>query len=149
MAAKLSFKTIKTQHGPLHIMRIEGGGTKLTEGADFLLFKTRPVAEYLSWVGPALLAENGTAFRIGRNVAKTLVAWKSVKISKPFGFEAYRMRSSAEYKGDRVTSHKRTINGNLYTFTRIVWGDGSVTIRAYAGTTTHVLHEWTQPHKEN
>lgn len=47
------------------------------------------------------------------------------------GRESYRMRSCAAYPGDRVQVREWLINGKRYEFTRIAWGDGSVTVRAY------------------
>lgn len=58
--------------------------------------------------------------------------------------EQYRMRASAQYPGDRVKRRVREINGRRYEFTRIVWGDGSVTVRAYRGRDGNDLfREWT------
>jgi hypothetical protein len=148
MTAKLSFLTVQTNIGRLHTMRISGGDTALTgsrEPVHYNLFPARPVTEYLAWKGPAYLAENGTAFRIGRNVAGGLVAWKSVKFSKRFKAEVYRMRSvPGGYLGDYATSWSRAINGKTYSFSRIFWdgGKGGCTLRVYEGQSTKIVHEW-------
>ncbi|WIC89163.1 hypothetical protein SEA_BOGOTA_13 [Streptomyces phage Bogota] len=146
MNAKLSFLTIKTSFGNLFTMRVQGGSAKLTglEGpVDYNLTAVKP--EGVAWVGPALLAENGQAFRIGRQFSKALVAWKSIKISKRFGREGYRMRSvHGGYKGDYVTSWSRAFNGRTYSFSRIFWnaGQDGATLRVYEGQSTKVVHEW-------
>jgi hypothetical protein len=66
--------------------------------------------------------------------------------------ETYRMRSSAQYKGDLVERRTREINGKLFEFTRVTWGDGSITVRAYQGTSAVPFREvtrcggwWTDP----
>lgn len=64
------------------------------------------------------------------------------RISKRFDIERYRMRSTATSRGDRVQRHTRWINGRKFDFNRVTWADGSVTVRAYKGGTTVVLHEW-------
>lgn len=142
MTAKLSFKTIQSPYGLLHTMRVtKDDGT----AADYHLFPSRPASEYLKWVGPAYLAENGTAWRIGRNVAGGLVAWKSTKTSKRFGQESYRMRSvPGGYKGDFVKHWSRAFNGKTRSFAKILWNGGKDgwTIRVYEGQGTTVLHEW-------
>jgi hypothetical protein len=123
--AKLSFKTTQTPYGLLHTMRITGGGTTLTDGTDFKLYAARPASEYLSWTGPVYTASNGSAFRIGRNVAGGLIAWKTVRISGKFGRSSYRMRSvPGGYKGDFVTCWARNINGVTYDFRKIAWNGG-------------------------
>lgn len=58
--------------------------------------------------------------------------------------ETYRMRSSPTYKGDRVQRRVWEFNGKRFEFTRIVWGDGSVTVRAYAGESPEPFREWTR-----
>lgn len=64
-------------------------------------------------------------------------------IGKRVNPERYRLRSVAGgYGGDVVQSHERYIGGSLYTFSRTLWADGGITIRAYWGLTTTVLHEW-------
>lgn len=46
--------------------------------------------------------------------------------------ETYRLRSvPGGYPGDIVKCHDRVINGKRFSFSRITWGDGSVTVRAY------------------
>lgn len=59
--------------------------------------------------------------------------------------ERYTMRTSDTYPGDRVERHVRGINGHRYEFSRIVWGDGSVTVTAYRVTDgrSEIVHEWT------
>lgn len=57
--------------------------------------------------------------------------------------ERYRMRSSSEYRGDRVERRTRLIGGKRFEFARIRWGDGSVTIRAYRGGSGEPFREWT------
>jgi hypothetical protein len=54
--------------------------------------------------------------------------------------ETYRMRSSAEYQGDYVESHARWINGRKFDFTRIFWGDGTVSVSATPYGRTDILH---------
>jgi hypothetical protein len=57
--------------------------------------------------------------------------------------EAYRMRSvKGGYPGDWVERRESVINGKRFEFSRIKWGDGSVTVRAHKAGTTIVLHEW-------
>jgi hypothetical protein len=58
-------------------------------------------------------------------------------ISERKNVESYRMRGT-----DRVVSYERTINGKLYQFSRVRWGSGEVTVRAWRGNTTEVLHQW-------
>jgi hypothetical protein len=125
MTAKLSFKTTQTPYGVIHTMRITGGKTQLTDGADFHLYPARPTSDYISWEGPVYTAENGAAFRIGRNTAGALIAWRTVKISSKFGHSSYRMRSvPGGYKGDFVVCWARNINGHSYNFRRIEWNGG-------------------------
>ncbi len=143
MAAKIQFKTTQTSYGKLFTMRVTDTDTGAEREYD--LYASRPATEYLKWIGPTYLAANGTAWRIGRNVAGGLVAWKTMKLSKRFGREGFRMRSvPGGYKGDFVTSWSRTINGRTYSFSRIFWNGGKdgVTLRVYEGQSTKVLHEW-------
>lgn len=58
--------------------------------------------------------------------------------------EVYRMRSSAQYPGDRVERRERLIGGKRFEFTRIHWGDGSVTVRAYLGGAVEPFREVTR-----
>ncbi|QFG07907.1 hypothetical protein SEA_INTOLERANT_12 [Streptomyces phage Intolerant] len=139
MTAKLSFKTTQTAFGKVYDMLV----TDTVKGTEkhYNLLTARPVSEYLKWIGPAYLAENGTAFRIGRNVAGGMVAWKSVKISDRFGKGGYRMRSvPGGYKGDYVTHWSRNINGKTFDFSRIYWNagkDGSSLIVRRLGQDVH------------
>lgn len=139
MTAKLSFKSDQTPYGLLHTMRVTDA--EKDKVAEYHLLPARPVSEYLKWIGPAYLATNGTAWRIGRNVAGGLVAWKSVRISSRFGQTGYRMRSvPGGYKGDYVTCWSRNINGRTYDFSRIYWNagkDGSSLIVRRLGQDVH------------
>lgn len=143
--ANLKFLTVHTANGDFHTLRTltDDGRTVL---ADYDLYPARPASGYLKWVGPAYMDNLGrAAWRLGRNVAGTLVAWKSVKVSRRFGRESYRMRSvPGGYKGDYVTSWSRAVNGKTYSFSRIFWNAGKegCTLRVYAGQSTKVLHEW-------
>jgi hypothetical protein len=56
--------------------------------------------------------------------------------------ENFTMRTSDIYRGDRIEYWERRINRQLYTFSRVTWGDGSVTIRAYRDRTATVVHHW-------
>ncbi|WJN62613.1 hypothetical protein [Streptomyces phage phiScoe1] len=57
--------------------------------------------------------------------------------------ERYRMRSVlGGYRGDYVTTHTREINGKRFDFTRIEWGDDTVTVSASVAGTTRTLHFW-------
>ena len=56
--------------------------------------------------------------------------------------ESYGMRGTATRKSDIVTSHVLEIGGTKFDFSKIVWADGSVTIRAYQYNTTIVIHEF-------
>lgn len=59
--------------------------------------------------------------------------------------ESYRMRSvPGGYPGDHVRRHERVINGRRYEFSRIAWGDGSVTVRAYFAGGGDPFREWTR-----
>lgn len=58
--------------------------------------------------------------------------------------ESYRMRTSATYPGDHVERRVRLIGGKRFEFSRITWGDGSVTVRAYVGGAGVPFREWTQ-----
>ncbi len=64
------------------------------------------------------------------------------KISERRRVENYRMRSSADYPGDLVERHERVINGHRYEFSRVQWGDGSVSVRSWIGGTTITTHDW-------
>lgn len=144
MTAKLSFQTTQTPYGLLHDMRV----TDAEKGTEkhYHLTLTRP--EGVTWAGPVYLAENGSAFRIGRGAHGEMVAWKSVKISKRFGQESYRMRSvPGGYKGDYVKCWSRNINGQTFDFSRIYWNagqDGS-TLRCRRPATGEMIHEFTSP----
>jgi hypothetical protein len=141
MTAKLSFKTTQTPYGRIFDMKV----TDSVKGTEqhYNLLTSRPTADYLKWVGPAYLAENGTAFRVGRNVAGGLVAWKSVKISSKFGQESYRMRSvPGGYKGDYVKCWSRNINGHTYGFSRIYWNAGQDGSTLRVRRLGNVVHEW-------
>jgi hypothetical protein len=59
------------------------------------------------------------------------------EISPRTNVQTYRMRGT-----DYVECYTRPINGKLYTFSRVRWGSGEVTIRAWMGNTTTVLHQW-------
>jgi len=141
MTAKLSFKTVQTPYGKLYTMRVtdkEKGTEK-----DYQLYPARPATEYLSWIGPVYLAENKTAWRIGRNVDGALVAWKTVRLSSKFGQESYRMRSvPGGYKGDYVKCWSRNINGRTVDFARIYWNAGQNGATLRATRLGKVLHEW-------
>lgn len=58
--------------------------------------------------------------------------------------ESYRMRKSAQYPGDYVERRTRLVGGKRFEFSRITWGDGSVTVRAYAGDSAEPFREWTR-----
>lgn len=58
-------------------------------------------------------------------------------ISERRNVESYRMRGT-----DRVYSYNRTINGKLYSFSRVRWGSGETTVRVWRGETTEVLHQF-------
>lgn len=58
--------------------------------------------------------------------------------------EAYRMRSSATYRGDYVQHRELLIGGKRFEFTRITWGDDSVTVRAYVAGQAAPFREWTR-----
>lgn len=58
-------------------------------------------------------------------------------VSERKNIESYRMRGC-----DRVVSYQRVINGKLYSFSRVHWQSGEVTVRAWLGNTTTVLHQW-------
>ncbi|AYD86759.1 hypothetical protein SEA_MICRODON_12 [Streptomyces phage Microdon] len=142
MTIKLSFQTTQTPFGLVHDMQVEGGEKALTGKngpVHYALSLLKP--EGVAWVGPAYLAANGQAFRIGRLANKALVAWKSVKISSRFGKGGYRMRSvPGGYKGDYVTHWSRNINGKTFDFSRIYWNagkDGSSLIVRRLGQDVH------------
>lgn len=53
------------------------------------------------------------------------------KIDKRRNEETYRMRSVAHgYPGDLVHTFTRGINGTTYTFNRVRWGGGTVSVAA-------------------
>lgn len=143
MTAKLSFRTVQTAYGKLHTMRVTQTTPRgdVTAATDYHLYAARPATDYLAWIGPTYLAENKSAWRIGRNVAGALVAWKTVKISDRFGKGGYRMRSvPGGYKGDYVTHWSRNINGKTFDFSRIYWNagkDGSSLIARRLGQDVH------------
>jgi len=57
--------------------------------------------------------------------------------------ERYRLRSvPGGYRGDYVYRYVRRYNGSAFEFTRIVWGDGSVSVSAHRAGTTEIVHEW-------
>lgn len=56
--------------------------------------------------------------------------------------EAYRMRSSAVYRGDLVQSRELLIGGKRFESSRVFWGDGSVTVSITPYGKTTRLHEW-------
>lgn len=130
MKPTLSFKTVPTETGPMHLLRVEGG--KDANVAEYRLFPARPAG--VKWAGPVYLAKNGTAWRVGRCNSGMLIAWKTVKISDPFAGEDYRMRSvPGGYLGDYCRGWSRNINGHTYDFSRVYWNGGrggmSVTVR--------------------
>lgn len=58
--------------------------------------------------------------------------------------DTYWMRRSPSYRGDLVERRVREINGKRYEFTRVTWGDGSVTVRAYRGNSAVAFREVTR-----
>jgi hypothetical protein len=139
MTAKLTFQTVQTPYGLLHTMRV----TDDVKGTakDYHLTSAKP--EGVKWTGPAYLAANGSAFRIGYTKDGAAVAWKSTKISTKFGQESYRMRSvPGGYKGDYVKCWSRNINGHTYDFSRIYWNAGTEGSTLRVRRLGHVVHEW-------
>lgn len=55
----------------------------------------------------------------------------------------YRMRTSPTYPGDQVRRRVWEFGGKRFEFTRIAWGDGSVTVRAYEGEACEPFREVT------
>lgn len=149
MTAKIQFKTTQTRFGKVFEGRVTGHLPKAPEKV-----LTAPVFPARPWdvskVHGKVMAENGTAWAYGRNAQGMPLIWKSIKLSKRFGQESYRMRSvKGGYKGDYVTSWSRVVNGKTYSFSIIKWNGGKdgVTTRIYAGQSTKVIHEWFTPGK--
>lgn len=66
-----------------------------------------------------------------------------MEISRRRRVESYRMRYvQGGYNGDHVECHERIINGKVFSFSRIRWASGQVTVVAYRGRTADRLHEW-------
>lgn len=66
-----------------------------------------------------------------------------MKIGKRMRVERYRMRYvQGGYNGDWVENHERVINGKVFSFSRIRWANGLVTVVAYRGRSCDRLHEW-------
>lgn len=64
--------------------------------------------------------------------------------SSRYNVDNYRMRGTDTTPSDLVERHSRKSfrTGRRYDFTRILWSDGSVTVRAQLADTTVTLHEW-------
>lgn len=56
--------------------------------------------------------------------------------------ETYRMRKSPTYKGDYVETHTRMINGKPFDFSRVFWGDGTVSVCARIGGQVTEVKYW-------
>lgn len=61
---------------------------------------------------------------------------------KLIDIETYTMRTSAEYRGDRVERRVRSINGARFEFTRVQWGSGGTTVSASYYGRTETLHKF-------
>ena len=141
--ANLKFQTVQTPYGALHTMRAYNEDGTAFHG-QYRVLRSRPANVGLV-VGPYMDNLGKSAWRMGTGEKGELVAWKSIKLSKRFGREAYRMRSvPGGYKGDYVTSWSRAFNGRTYSFSRIFWNGGKdgCTIRVYEGQSTKVIKEW-------
>ena len=66
-----------------------------------------------------------------------------MKISGRYNRESYKARGSDTIPSDLVEHHSRKINGKPVDFSRVRWANGAVTVTAYVGGLTTVLHEWT------
>lgn len=144
--ANLKFQTVQTPFGKLHTLRTYNeDGTAFY--AEYRVLTHTPTPSELNPAFPVkkYLAKNGTAWALGVCKSGALIAWKTVKISKRFGQESYRMRSvPGGYKGDYVKTWSRAFNGKTYSFSRIFWNGGKDgwTIRVYEGQSTKVIKEW-------
>jgi hypothetical protein len=140
----LQFRTIETDMGAAHYAQIiSQDGARSPE---YRVLPSMPVTEYLDHRAPVvkLLAKNGSAWAFSVSVSGGYVAWKTIKTSKRFGLEQYRMRSvPGGYLGDYVKHYSRVINGKTYSFSRVKWngGLGGVTIKLFQGQSTKVLRE--------
>lgn len=64
-----------------------------------------------------------------------------MKLSPRYNHETYSLRGHSGRKSDRVTRYSRKINGKAFEFSKIQWGVGGTTIRAYQAGTANILHE--------
>lgn len=150
MAANtLRFRTIDTNNGAAHYAQIVYGSGKVSP--EYAIMMRAPSRISLDLRAPIVkfLAQNRTAWAFAVDVAGNYVAWKTVKASKRFGTERYRMASvPGGYRGDYVVHYSRVINGTTYSFARIKWNGGlnGITLKCYEGQTTKVLHEWFTPY---
>ncbi|AWY07331.1 hypothetical protein SEA_JACKIEB_12 [Streptomyces phage JackieB] len=141
--ANLKFQTVQTPYGKLHTLR-----TYNDEGTAFYgehrVLTHRPAGAGLV-TGTYMDNLGRSGWRMGVDKDGALIAWKTVKISKRFGQESYRMRSvPGGYKGDFVKTWSRAFNGKTYSFSRIFWNGGKDgwTVRVYEGQSTKVIKEW-------
>ncbi|MGW5130861.1 hypothetical protein [Streptomyces sp. NPDC004135] len=67
----------------------------------------------------------------------------TISIGPRTDVEDYRMRSvPGGYKGDLVHHHAREIGRRRFDFSRVEWGDGTVTVTAWIAGTTNAVHQW-------
>jgi hypothetical protein len=65
-----------------------------------------------------------------------------MKISQRFAVATYSMRGNKSIPSDHCENFSRMINGKLIDFSRVRWANGDVTVRAWNGGTTVLLHKW-------
>lgn len=66
-----------------------------------------------------------------------------MKIGKRTMVVQFRMRYvQGGYNGDLVECHERVINGKVFSFSRVTWASGEVTVVAYRDRSVERLHEW-------
>lgn len=56
--------------------------------------------------------------------------------------QRYPMRGHAGRGSDWVECFRRRIGSGSYDFSRVKWAHGGVSVRAYVGGTTVLVHEW-------
>ena len=138
---EIRFLTVQTPYGLSHTAAVAFEDGIVRDG--YAVLPARPSDAAV--VAGKLLAKNGTAWAIGRTADGYRLAWKTVKLSKRFGRESYRMRSvPGGYKGDYATCWSRSINGKTYSFSRVFWnaGQDGWTINVFEGQTTKLIKSW-------
>ncbi|MFF4283030.1 hypothetical protein ACFY0Z_30135 [Streptomyces kronopolitis] len=65
-----------------------------------------------------------------------------IQFGEIYDVQHYPMRGTADGRSDWVEARSRIINGKRFDFSRVHWACGGVTVRAWVGDKSTVLHQW-------